>query len=265
MNLELLLLVLGFLSGIISGLLGIGGAIVIVPVLLYLPQWLGVGVIEIKTAAAIAIAQVVAASLTGAIAHGRHGLVHRRLAVTMSVASAGGALIGGISSAYVSGEALLLVAAGLATSAAGMMLVPVTQQPLGGPSHPLFDPLRALVCGSAIGLLIGMIGIGSFLLVPTLIFVLKIPTRVAMATVLAVAFPTSIAALAGKIATGQVPLVASLAIVLGAVPGAQVGSIISSRTSARVLRSLYGTLILVIAAGLWYDVFNVGLSGSAVP
>ena len=256
MSLELLLLGLGLVSGIVSGLLGIGGAILIVPALLYVPQWLGVATIDIKTGAAIAVAQVVAASLSGALAHRRHGLVHHRLAFTMGGASAGGALLGGVASAYLPSEALLVAATLLATSAALVMVVPALPNPLGGPSHPAFNPVLALPAGLVIGLLVGTIGIGSFLMVPTLIYLLKQPTRVAMATVLAIAFPMSLAALAGKIATGQVPLLASLAIVLGAVPGAQLGSMISIRVPARILRVLYGTLVIVIASGLWYDVFH---------
>ena len=256
MSLELLLLGLGLISGVVSGLLGIGGAILIVPALLYVPQWLGVAMIDIKTAAAIAVAQVVAASLSGALAHGRHGLVHHRLALIMGGASVGGALLGGVISASLPSEALLVVAAVLATSAALVMVVPALPDPSGGPSHPAFKLVAAMPAGSAIGLLVGTIGIGSFLMVPTLIYLLKQPTRVGMATVLAIAFPMSLAALAGKIVTGQVPLRASPAIAVGGVRGAQLGSRLSMRVPARILRLLYGTLVLVIASGLWYDVFH---------
>jgi uncharacterized protein len=255
-SLELVLLLLGLFSGVVSGLLGIGGAIIIVPALLYIPQWVGIATIDIRTAAAIAVSQVVAATLTGAFAHSRHGLVHGRLGVVMSVAAASGALAGGVISAYLPSEVLLLVAAALATSAAGVMLVRPPRAPLDGPSHPSFNVALVFPAGVGIGLLIGTIGIGSFLLVPTLIFLCRIPTRIAMATVLAVAFPTSAAALAGKVATGQVPLVPALAIVVGAIPGAQLGSLLSARLSARVLRMLYGALVLMVAFGLWYDVFH---------
>ncbi len=253
---ELPLLILGLLSGVMSGLLGIGGAIVIVPILLYVPQWLGVAVIDVKTATAIAVSQVVAAACTGALAHGRQGMVHRRLAVVMSVASASGALTGGIASAYLPSQVLLGIAAALASSAALLMVVPPPSEQLGAPSHPSFSPLRALPAGFAIGSLIGMIGIGSFLMVPTMIYVLGMPTRVGMATVLAVAFPTALAGFTGKLVTGQVPLLQAGAIVLGAIPGAQVGSVLSMRVPARVLRLLYGAVVLTVSAGLWYDLLH---------
>ena len=252
----IVLLGLGLISGIVSGLLGIGGAIVIVPALLYIPQWLGLATIDIRTAAAIAVAQVVAAALTGTLVHRRRGLVHGRLGVTMGIGSASGALFGGIISAYLPAEVLLGIAATLATSAATVMVVPISPDPLAGISHPAFRLPIAVPIGFAIGLLIGTIGIGSFLMVPTLIHVLRVPTRVAMATVLAVAFPTATAALAGKIVTGQVPFMESAAMVLGAVPGAHIGSALSMRVPARALRVMYGSLVMIAASGLWYDVLH---------
>ncbi|MFN8523197.1 MAG: sulfite exporter TauE/SafE family protein [Chloroflexota bacterium] len=252
----LLLALLGAGSGIVSGLLGIGGAIIIVPVLLYLPEWLGFDTIEIKRAAAIAVAQVVAASLTGALMHGRHGHVHRRLLIYVSVASTIGALAGGVISAYAPSDALLIVAALLATTAAALMLLPRAADAAEHNDHAPFNPALALGSGAAIGLLIGLIGIGSFLMVPAMIFLLRQRTRVAMATVLAVAFPTALAGLIGKFATNQVPLWESVAIVIGAIPGAQIGSIISARLQPRLLRALYAALVIIIASGLWYDVFN---------
>jgi uncharacterized protein len=95
-------------------------------------------------------------------------------------------------------------------------------------------------------------------MVPMLIYLFRMPTRVALATVLAVGFPTSCAAAVGKVATGQVPLWTSLAVVAGAIPGAQLGSLLSARTPARTLRWIYGALVFAIAAGMWWDVLNVG-------
>src|ERR1041384_6624847 len=97
----LLLLILGLIGGTLSGLLGIGGGLVIVPLLLYAPLWLGCDPIDLRTATAVAVVQVTAATLSGTIAHRRRGSVYMRLAVTMSVASAIGALVGGILSAMV--------------------------------------------------------------------------------------------------------------------------------------------------------------------
>lgn len=252
-----LLVCLGVVGGGLSGLLGIGGGLVIIPLLLYVPEWLGFEAIDIRTASAVAVMQVTAATLSGTLAHSRQRRVYARLAITMSVGSAGGALLGGIVSAYVPSQALLVATATLATVAAALMFVPRPPESADPSALPQFNPVLAVLAGLFIGLVIGMNGAGAFLMVPMLIYLFKIPTRVALATVLAVGFPTSCAAAAGKIATGQVPLWSSLAVIAGAIPGAQVGSRVSARTPARVLRWAYGILVSLIAAGMWWDVLNL--------
>jgi uncharacterized membrane protein YfcA len=254
---DLFFLVLGLIGGTLSGLLGIGGGLVIVPLLLYAPQWLGFGEIDIRTASAIAVVQVTAATLSGALAHRRRGAVNMRLAVTMSVASAGGALIGGVVSAYVPAGLLLVATACLATTAALLMFVPARTEDLAPDQEPTYNVLVVLVAGFLIGLVIGMNGAGAFLMMPALIYLVGLPTRIALGTVLAVGFPTSLAASMGKIATGQVPLWLSGLVVVGAIVGAQGGSWLSARTPPRVLRWLYGGLVSVIALGLWFDIFTV--------
>ena len=253
---DLFFLVLGLIGGTLSGLLGIGGGLVIVPLLLYAPQWLGFGEIDIRTASAIAVVQVTAATLSGALAHRRRGAVNMRLAVTMSMGSAGGALIGGVTSAYVPAGLLLVATATLATTAALLMFLPARVELLAPCEAPAYNVIVVLVSGLLIGLVIGMNGAGAFLMMPTLIYLVGLPTRIALGTVLAVGFPTSLAAALGKIATGQVPLWLSALVVVGAIAGAQAGSWISARTPPRVLRWLYGALVSVIAAGLWYDIFT---------
>ena len=114
----ILLLGLGIVGGGLSGLLGIGGGLVIIPLLLYVPEWLGFGGIDIRTASAVAVMQVTAATLSGTLAHGRQRRVYARLALTMSAGSAGGALLGGVVSAYVPSHVLLVATAALATVAA---------------------------------------------------------------------------------------------------------------------------------------------------
>ena len=250
----LLLLGLGLAGGTLSGLLGIGGGLVIVPLLLYAPLWLGFDPIDIRTATAVAVVQVTAATLSGTLAHRRRGAVYMGLAVPMSVSSAAGALFGGVVSAHVPSDLLLLATAALATVAALLMFLPARVEGLDAGDRPPFNLLVVCISGLLIGLVIGMNGAGAFLMMPTLIYLVGLPTRVALGTVLAVGFPTSLAASIGKIATGQVPLLIAAVVVVGAIVGAQAGSWLSARTPPRVLRWLYGTLVSAIAFGLWWDI-----------
>ncbi|HZO30328.1 MAG TPA: sulfite exporter TauE/SafE family protein [Chloroflexota bacterium] len=248
-----LLFMLGLIGGTLSGLLGIGGGLVIVPLLLYVPPLAGLP-IDVRTASAVAVIQVTAATLSGAMAHRRRGAVYIRLAIAMSVTSAAGALAGGVVSASVPAELLLLTTAALATVAALLMFLPARVEAVDSNDSPSFNLPVVCASGFVIGLVIGMNGAGAFLMLPCLIYLVGLPTRVALGTVLAVGFPTSLAAAIGKIATGQVPFWIAALVVAGALIGAQVGSWLSARTPSRVLRWLYGVLVAVIAVGLWLDI-----------
>ena len=91
-----------------------------------------------------------------------------------------------------------------------------------------------------------------------LIYLVGMPTRTALGTVLAVGFPTALAAAAGKIATGQVPANLAVTVVIGAILGAQVGSVLSAHTAPRVIRWIDQALVSAIALGFWYDIFSAG-------
>src|SRR5437867_6780839 len=94
--LTLTLTSLGFVGAIVAGLLGVGGAIVMIPLLLYVPPLLGVGALDMKSVAGVTMAQVFVAALSGMIAHRRHRAVHARLAWIGGTAMATGSLIGAL-------------------------------------------------------------------------------------------------------------------------------------------------------------------------
>jgi hypothetical protein len=75
---------------------------------------------------------------------------------------------------------------------------------------------------------------------------------------LAIVFLASLAGFVGKAATGQVPLLPTVLLVLAAVPGAQIGSILSHRTSPRWLRTTLAVVIALAAAGMIADVVGGG-------
>src|SRR5919108_76922 len=95
-----------------------------------------------------------------------------------------------------------------------------------------FNRPRALaVCGS-VGLVAGLVGAGgAFLLVPLLMVVVGLPIRVTIGSSLAITALAATAGVLGKVGTGQVPLSPTLAVVVGAVPRAQLGGLASRRAS----------------------------------
>src|SRR4030095_12446320 len=75
------LIALGLVGAFVSGLLGVGGAIVMIPLLLYGPPLLGVGEIDTRSVTGITIAQVFVAAGSGMLAHRRRRLVPADLAL----------------------------------------------------------------------------------------------------------------------------------------------------------------------------------------
>jgi hypothetical protein len=177
------------------------------------------------------------------------------LAVIGGAAMALGSLTGAIASAWASEHLLLLVFGLMILAALALLLVPVETvgQPLFA-EHVEFNRPRAVVVCLAVGLMAGLIGAGgAFLLVPLLMVVVGIPIRITIGSSLAITAVAATAGVAGKLATGQVPLEPTMAVVLGAVPGAQLGAMVSRRFSGRTLRLVLVGVVVLSAARVWWD------------
>jgi hypothetical protein len=81
-----------------AGLLGVGGAIVMIPLLLYVEPALGVGALDVKTVAAVTMVQVFVAALAGVLVHRRYRAVNAELAWTGGLAMAAASFAGAAAS-----------------------------------------------------------------------------------------------------------------------------------------------------------------------
>jgi uncharacterized membrane protein YfcA len=108
----------------------------------------------------------------------------------------------------------------------------------------------------AVGLLVGLVGAGGgFLLVPLMIYLLHVPVRVAVGSSLAIVALSGIAGAIGKAVTGQVDWFYALALVTGALPGAQFGAMSSRRVPAGLLARLLGALTALVAIKMFWDLW----------
>lgn len=255
----LTLVALGFLGAFVSGLVGVGGAIVMVPLLYYVPPILGVGSLDIKHVAGITMAQVLAASAVGAITHGRGAMVHHKLALIGGVSMATGSLIGAIASGFVPGRYLLGIFAVMTSIALPLMFVRPAVHPgaSGEGTHVPFDRPSAVAWPSLIGLASGLVGAGgAFLLVPVLIAVLRVPVRVSIGTSLAMTSVSAMMGFLGKAVTMQIPLAAALAVIAGSLTGAPLGARVSHRAPVGLLRFVLAAIIAVVSLRVWVDVLR---------
>ncbi|HJN15681.1 MAG TPA: sulfite exporter TauE/SafE family protein [Armatimonadota bacterium] len=260
MDVELALLValIGLGASTLSGLLGIGGGIVMAPALLYLPPLLGVGDLDMRAVAGLTIVQGLAACLVAGIRHNQYEFVSRKLVGVMAPTIMIAAFVGGFLSKHVATDVLLGLFAGLALIAAALMFIPKNEDDapvLVG--ETAFSPALAVAIALSIGFLGGMVGQGgSFILIPLMLYALKVPTRVAIGSNLGIVFFSSLAGFVGKAVTGQIMPVLAVGLVVGAFPGALVGSYLSKRTKPGRLRLALAVVIGLAALRMWVDVLS---------
>jgi len=251
----LIALPFGLVIGLIVGGVGGGGAILALPVLVYV---LGEGVGPASTASLIVIA-VAAAVGAGALAFRGH--VCWRLALTFSVPAAAGSLLGTFASAAVSARVLILAFVPVMLVAASAAWRGGDDPRDGGPGEcPAPDWRRILVAGLGVGILTGFFGVGGgFLIVPVLTLWLGASFRRSVATSLVIITLTGLAALAGHLGTGSginVPI--TLALAGSTAVGALGGTIVGRRLPQAQLRRVFAVVVTAVAAFLLVDTLLLG-------
>ena len=250
------LVALGVVGAFVSGLIGVGGAIVMIPLLLYGPPLLGFDAFDVKMVAGVSMVQVFVAAVSGMIAHGRHRAVNWRLARVGGAAMAAGSLIGAVASKDVPDSLLLIAFAVMVAIAFGLMFLPEPPLDLGVPAEDkeYSASLTAVIAGG-VGVAAGFVGAGgAWLLMPLLLVVVGVPMRVTIGSSLAITAAAATAGVVGKLATHQVPLVPALLVALGALPGAQLGALASRRLSGVALKRILLAVIVLTGARVWWDV-----------
>ena len=260
MDLYLLVAGLALVSGFLSGLLGIGGGIVMAPLLLYVPPLFGFTPLSMHVVAGLTIVQGLTACTSGVVVHRRFNCVSGGLTCWMGVTIFVTALFGGAAAGQVANEVLLLlIFALLAMVAAVLIFVPVANDS----EHPdlaefSFSRVRAVVAAGSVGLLGGMVGQGgSFILIPLMTSFVQVPTRIAIGSNMAIVFLSSLAAFLGKALTGQIVWPLALVIAVVVVPAAQLGGLVSQRVPVARLRMLLGACVGIAAIRIGISAFGL--------
>lgn len=259
MSFLMLLVATGLVGGFFSGLLGLGGAIIMVPMLLFIPPMFGFPALDMKVVSSISIVQVAFASLSAVLVHARNNFVSRKLVLFMGVSGAVASFAGGFYSKQVPANTLLLIFAIISSLAAVMMFIPRKEMESGVPADEIgFNRPLAVLIALAVGTVGGLIGApGAFIYVPLLMYVLGIPTRITLGSTLAIVLIGSLSGMIGKLVTYQVPLGFSVALVLGAIPGARWGGAVSKRLNVKSLRWLVTLVVVASTLKVWAQVLGM--------
>ena len=255
MNTVVLAIPFGIAIGLVVGAIGGGGAILALPVLVYV---LGEAVGPAATASLVVVA-IAAAVGAGALA--LRGHVCWRVAMTFVAPAAVASLAGTAAGTAVSADALILafvpvmlVAAAATWYRAGQTDDDATgtcPEPRGG---------AVVVAGTGVGLLTGFFGVGGgFLIVPALTLWLGFSFRRAVATSLVIITFTGAAALASHLAIGSaidVGVTLSLALSTGA--GAVLATIYAQRIPQAGLGRAFAVVVALLALLVLVDVLLLG-------
>lgn len=251
----LLYLVLGSCAGLLAGLFGIGGGLVIVPVLVLSFSAQGVNP-EVLTHMAVgsSLAAIVFTSISSIRTHHAKGAVRWDLFRPMAVGIVIGTAVGVMTAAGLSGRMLQNIIGVFALAVAVQMALELAPKP--GRSTPANPGL--MLTGGGIGWASAIFGIGGGTLVVPFLTYCNVTMRNAVATSAACGLPIAIAgALSNMVvgageaglpdyAVGFVYLPAVLGIVLTSVPFARLGALLAHRLPPKILRRTFALLLVLV-------------------
>ena len=273
------LLILGAAVGVLSGVFGVGGGFLLTPLLIF---------IGVPPAVAVASSanQLVGASVSGAIAHWRRGNIDFVMGALMLVGGFAGSGLGVWLFAILRriGQVELFISlayALLLTTLGALMLIESTRSLLrrrrgiairrklhqhtwlhGLPfklrfrrSKLYISALLPIILGFLVGILSAVLGVGGgFVMVPAMIYLLRMPTAVVPGTSLfQIIFVTAVVTLLQSVANNTVDAVLAMVLLVGGVVGAQVGTRWGARLRGEELRALLALIVLAVAAKLVFD------------
>lgn len=270
----LVIVLLGGLTGILSGLFGVGGGFLTTPLLIFYG-------VPPTVAAASAASQVTGASVSGVFAHARRGGVDVQIATVMI---AGGVLGTGIGALLfrtlerlgqidtVINILYVVMLGGIGGFMAHESLQTLRAERTGVPikaskrrHHPLvaslpwrwrfyrsglyISPLAPLFLGVFTGILTMLMGIGGgFVLVPAMLYILGMSGNVVVGTSLfQILFTTMASTMMHALTTHAVDMVLAVLLLLGSVTGAQLGAQFATRARPVQLRLALAVLVLLVA------------------
>ncbi|WP_159946286.1 sulfite exporter TauE/SafE family protein [Rhizobium sp. 18065] len=290
-----IILGMGAAVGFLSGMFGVGGGFLITPLLIFynIPP-----VVAVATGAN----QVVASSVSGAITHFRRGSLDMKLGIVLLIGGLAGATIGVVIFSWLRrlGQLDLIISLLYVVflgTVGGLMLVESLRAmrrasrnetiSLKRPGqhnwvHRLPFKMRfkkskiylsvipLLALGFAIGILTSIMGVGGgFIMVPAMIYLLRIPTNVVVGTSLfQIIFTTAYTTIVQAATNFSVDIVLAFVLMVAGVIGAQYGVRVGQKLRGEQLRALLGLLVLAVGVRLAIelvlppvDIYSLAIGG----
>lgn len=260
-------------AGIIGSMFGLGGGIIIIPLLT-----LGLG-FEMKDAIGASLIGVIASSTGAAGRYVSEGLVNIRLGMLMEPATTVGSIAGAFLAVYLDQEILALAfAAVLLYSAYYMFKKPevtvhsrregfcrfldssyVDPQTGEKVEYGVHNLRRGLLASFAAGNMSGMLGVGGGIVkVPAMNVWMGVPMRAATSTSNFMIGVTAVAGASVLYVNGLIPPVLAATVALGVFAGASIGPRLVRHTAGRTLRRYFAIVLIAISALMVLEALGLG-------
>lgn len=237
-----------FIIALVFAMLGLGGAMLYVPVF----KWLE---LPLKTVAIpLGLLLNGATSLSAFLRYWREGLVDFRGGLPAAVAAVIAAPLGAMSMAHVPRDVLVLLFAAFTALAGAYSLKTGTREAGVAPS-PQRRLLIGLGLGAGEGFVGGLLGVGGGFIVAPVLMALGFPTKRAVATTSFIVGFASLSGFMAHAAAGRLDASLTVTTLIAAIAGSQLGAwFMAHRAKPAWVKTLYGVLLLGVAAKLVWDI-----------
>lgn len=248
---------IGFIGSFISGMIGIGGAIINYPMLLYIPVALGFASFSASEVSGITAVQVFFATISGVWVYRKGGYLNKTIISYMGFSVLIGSFVGGFVSSRMPENGINMVYGILAILAVVLMFLPKKGIDNTPYNIQYFNKWLAATLALLVGVSAGIVGAGgAFLLVPIMLSILKIPTRITIASSLAITFISSIGSASSKVLTGQVLFLPALIMIVASLIASPLGAKLGKKVNTKYLQWLLAVLILGTAIKIWINILG---------
>jgi hypothetical protein len=238
-------------------MVGIGGAVINYPLLLYIPTIFGFSSYSPQEVTSMISIQVFFTTLVAILSFRKGEYIHKSLVTTMGTFIMAGSFLGGFGSKFIPEEAINITYIILTIMAVILMFVPNGQNEHGNDRQVSFNKKLAGTLAFVIGTVSGIVGAGgAFIAVPVMISILKIPIRTAIASSLVITFISSIGSVVGKLMGDDILLIPAVALIIASVISAPLGTMLSRHIHVKILRSILTFLLTVSVLQISLSIFN---------
>lgn len=244
------LVLVGVFAGLFSGILGVGGGIVMVPLMVGMLRF------DQHRAHATSLAAIVLIAISGVIRFAIGGEVEWAVGLALGIGGVVGSTIGAHLMHRLSPSALRVVF-GVIMVLAGLRMVFSGDPSLGQRPEALVGAIIGVVIGLVAGIASGVAGIGGgVIMVPAMVFLLGLPQHAAEGTSLLAILFTALAGTRVNLKHDRVDLKQAAIIGVGGIAFAQVGASIALAMSAASLSQVFGVFVVIVGIRMLASVYR---------